>query len=225
MDFEALVKHISTIQSTLQAQAAHAVNLALTARNWLMGCYIVEFEQNGEDRAAYGEQLLKKLEQRLNVKGLNERRFREFRRLYLVYPQLKEPIAQYILAGSEIRHTLSAEFTDPIRHTVSAELQSVNNQPSEWNTQADRLFERLPYSHLKFISKIENPVKRAFYEMEAIRGCWSARELERQINSLYYERSGLSKTKKPYLLWCNGKPCRCSPKTLLTRPLRWSSWD
>ena len=83
MDFEALVKHISTILSTLQAQAAHAVNLALTARNWLMGCYIVEFEQNGEDRAAYGEQLLKKLEQRLNVKGLNERRFREFRRLYL----------------------------------------------------------------------------------------------------------------------------------------------
>ena len=78
-----------------------------------MGCYIVEFEQNGEDRAAYGEQLLKKLEQRLNVKGLNERRFREFRRLYLVYPQLKEPIAQYILAGSEIRHTLSAEFADP----------------------------------------------------------------------------------------------------------------
>ena len=56
MDFEALVKHICTIQNTLQAQAAHAVNLALTSRNWLMGCYIVEFEQNGEDRAAYGEQ-------------------------------------------------------------------------------------------------------------------------------------------------------------------------
>jgi hypothetical protein len=64
-----LVKHISTIQNTLQAQAAHAVNLALTSRNWLMGCYIVEFEQNGEDRAAYGEQLLKKLEQRLKTKA------------------------------------------------------------------------------------------------------------------------------------------------------------
>ena len=64
MNFEALVKHINTIQNTLQVQAAHAVNLALTSRNWLMGCYIVEFEQNGEDRAAYGEQLLKKLEQR-----------------------------------------------------------------------------------------------------------------------------------------------------------------
>ena len=67
MNFEALVKHISTIQNTLQAQAAHAVNLALTSRNWLIGCYIVEFEQNGEDRAAYGEQMLKKLEQRLKM--------------------------------------------------------------------------------------------------------------------------------------------------------------
>ena len=62
-----------------------------------MGCYIVEFEQNGEDRAAYGEQLLKKLEKRLNTKGLNERRFREFRRLYLVYPQLKEEVLGYVM--------------------------------------------------------------------------------------------------------------------------------
>ena len=68
MDFETLVKHISTIQDTLQRQAAHAVNLALTSRNWLMGYYIVEFEQHGEDRAAYGEQLLKKLELRLKIK-------------------------------------------------------------------------------------------------------------------------------------------------------------
>ena len=170
MDFEALVKHISTIQSTLQAQAAHAVNLALTARNWFMGCYIVEFEQNGEDRAAYGEQLLKKLEQRLNVKGLNERRFREFRRLYLVYPQLKEPIAQYILAGSEIRHTLSAEFADPIRRSPTAESsQYIQSAQNKWITPPEKLFSRLSSTHLNVISPIDNPVKRAFYEMEAIR--------------------------------------------------------
>ena len=110
MNFEALVKHISTIQNTLQAQAAHAVNLALTSRNWFMGCYIVEFEQNGEDRATYGEQLLKKQEQRLKTKGLNERRFHEFRRLYLVYPHLKEQVLHYIMAGNEIRHSASAEL-------------------------------------------------------------------------------------------------------------------
>ena len=86
-----------------------------------MGCYIVEFEQNGEERAAYGEQLLKKLEQRLKTKGLNERRFREFRLLYLVYPQLKKPIVQYITSQIQIRHSLTAEFTEPIRQSSTEE--------------------------------------------------------------------------------------------------------
>lgn len=219
MNFEALVKHISTIQNTLQAQAAHAVNLALTSRNWIMGCYIVEFEQNGEDHAAYGEQLLKKLEQRLKIKGLNERRFREFRRLYIVYPQLKEQILQYIMAGNEIRHTLSAEFTEPIRHTVCAELHTADNQTNNWNIPAERLFNRLPYSHLKFISKIENPVKRAFYEMEAMRGCWSARELERQIASLYYERSGLSKNKEALYALVQQQATPLQPKDVINTPV------
>ena len=219
MDFEALVKHISTIQNTLQAQAAHAVNLALTSRNWLMGYYIVEFEQNGEDRAAYGEQLLKKLEQRLKTKGLNERRFREFRRLYLVYPQLKEQILHYIMSGNEIRHTPSAEFTEPIRHSMCAELQTSELQQSKWNISTERLFNKLPYSHLKFISKIENPIKRAFYEMEAIRGCWSARELERQIASLYYERSGLSQNKEALSALVQQQATLLQPKDVINTPV------
>ena len=185
-----------------QAQAAHAVNLALTSRNWLMGCYIVEFEQNGEDRAAYGEQLLKKLEQRLKTKGLNERRFREFRRLYLVYPQLKEPIALYLT--SQIRHSLTAEFIEPIRRMPSAK-SAINirrmpsaelNSAKEWMIPADRLFNKLTYSNLMLISTIDNPIKRAFYEMETIRGCWSYKELERQINSLYYNSLALKEQKK-----------------------------
>lgn len=196
MNFETLTKHIATIQRTLRAQAAHAVNLALTSRNWLMGHYIVEFEQNGEDRAAFGERLLKNLEQRLNVKGLNERRFRDFRRLYLAYPQLREPVVNYIMAGHEMRHILCAGVTDPIRHTACAELKHKDNQYDKWSVPADKLFYRLPYSHLKLISQIDNPVKRAFYEMEAMRGCWSARELERQMASLYYERSGLSQNRE-----------------------------
>lgn len=230
MDFEALVKHISTIQSTLQAQAAHAVNLALTARNWLMGCYIVEFEQNGEDRAAYGEQLLKKLEQRLNIKGLNERRFREFRRLYLVYPQLKEPIALYLT--SQIRHTIYAEFTDPIRRLLTAKsdneirrlataessqhIQSIQNK---WSTPSEKLFNHLSSTHLNVISPIDNPVKRAFYEMEAIRGCWSVKELERQINSLYYERSGLSKNKEALSALVQQQATPLQPKDIINTPI------
>ena len=61
MNFESLVGRINLIQDALQAQAAHAVNLSLTARNWLVGYYIVEFEQHGEDRAKYGDKLLKNL--------------------------------------------------------------------------------------------------------------------------------------------------------------------
>lgn len=218
MDFEALVKHISTIQSTLQAQAAHAVNLALTARNWLMGCYIVEFEQNGENRAAYGEQLLKKLEQRLNIKGLNERRFREFRRLYLVYPQLKEPIALYLT--SQIRHTIYAEFTDPIRRLATAESsQHIQSAQNKWSTPPEKLFNRLSSTHLNVISPIDNPVKRAFYEMEAIRGCWSVKELERQINSLYYERSGLSKNKEALSALVQQQATSLQPKDIINTPI------
>ena len=221
MDFEALVKHISTIQNTLQAQAAHAVNLALTSRNWLMGCYIVEFEQNGEDRAAYGEQLLKKLEQRLNTKGLNERRFREFRRLYLVYPQLKESIALYLT--SQIRHSLTAEFIEPIRRMPSAK-SAINirrmpsaelNSAKEWMIPADRLFNKLTYSNLMLISTIDNPIKRAFYEMETIRGCWSYKELERQINSLYYERSGLSQNKEALSALVQRQATQLQPKDII----------
>ena len=207
MDFEALVKHISTIQNTLQAQAAHAVNLALTSRNWLMGCYIVEFEQNGEDRAAYGEQLLKKLEQRLKTKGLNERRFREFRRLYLVYPQLKEQVLHYIMAGNEIRHS------------ASAELQQSDKEYNKWINPATKIFNKIPYTHLKHIAKIDNPVKRAFYEMETIRSCWSVKELEQQIASLYYERSGLSKNKEALSALVQQQATLLQPKDVINTPV------
>ena len=219
MNFESLANHIGTIQRTMQAQAAHAVNLALTARNWLIGYYIVEFEQNGEDRATYGEQLLKKLELRLSTRGLNERRFREFRQLYQVYPQLQSPVVQYIVSNNEIRLSLSAEFMKPIRHTACAELQTFEYEKETWCVPADRLFNKLPYSHLKFISKIENPVKRAFYEIESIRGCWSARELERQINSLYYERSGLSKNKEVLSTLVQQQAAQLQPKDVINTPV------
>ena len=105
-----------------------------------MGCYIVEFEQNGEDRAAYGEQLLKKLEKQLNTKGLNERRFRYFRRLYLVYPQLKDEVLHYVMSGSKIRHT------------PSAKLQLTDRQNNALTLSPKKVFNKLPYSHLKSIS-------------------------------------------------------------------------
>lgn len=220
MNFESLVNHIDVIQNTLQAQAAHAVNLALTSRNWLMGYYIVEFEQRGEDRAAYGEQLLKKLEKRLNTKGLNERRFREFRRLYLVYPQLQQEVLSYIMSSSGNRRSLTADFETEIRRLPTAELQIVPEMTNnDWRLSAEKLFNRLSSTHLNTISAIDNPVKRAFYEMEAIRGCWSVKELERQISSLYYERSGLSKNKEALSALVQQQVVQLLPTDVINTPV------
>jgi len=185
MTFELLVKNIGGIQAALQQQAAHAVNLSLTARNWLMGCYIVEFEQNGEDRAQYGTKLLKRLEERLQTKGLTERRFREFRRLYLIYPQLGKEVLNYVGAQTyasialpeEIRRTSSAESNDTaIRRLATAEsenaiirrMASAELAQQEWLVPAEKLFYRIPLSHLTILSKIEDPLKRAFYERRLI---------------------------------------------------------
>ena len=96
MNFESLVGRINQVQDMLQAQTAHAINLAVTARNWLVGFYIVKFEQHGEDRAKYGENLLKNLTKRLNRRGLGERRLYEFRLTYIIYPQIGQVIADYI---------------------------------------------------------------------------------------------------------------------------------
>ena len=138
---------------------------------------------------------------------------------YILFIQLKEQILHYIMSGNEIRHTLSAEFTEPIRHTVCAELHTADNQINNWNIPAEKLFNRLPYSHLKFISKIENPVKRAFYEMETMRGCWSARELERQIASLYYERCGLSNNKEALSALVQQQATLLQPKDIINTPV------
>lgn len=227
MDFEALAKQIGAIQQALQAQAAHAVNLALTARNWLIGYYIVEFEQKGEDRAAYGEQLLKKLETRLNAKGLTERRFREFRRLYQVYPQLQKPVIQYLNSNADIRRLVTAEFKEPIRRLVTAKSSDARNPLStgpcnseaSWMIPAERLFNRLSSTHLTTIAEIDNPVKRAFYEMETIRGCWSVKELERQIHSLYYERSGLSQNKEALSALVQQQAAQLVPKDVINMPV------
>ena len=226
MNFDSLVHTIHSVQDALQEQAAHAVNLALTARNWLIGYYIVEFEQRGEDRAEYGEQLLKKLEISIKKKGMTERRFREFRRLYIVYPQLGSEIAKYLVSlpigfrnllnnsVKEIRQTSAKSQIPAIRRT-SAELVVAE----DWMLPAEMLFNRISYSNLSLISQIDDPVKRSFYEIENIKGCWSNRELDRQISSSYFERSGLSKNKAALSAMVKHEAVKLTPVDILHEPV------
>lgn len=196
---EMLSQQITWVQDTLQAQAAHAVNLALTARNWLIGYYIVNYEQHGADRAQYGDALLKTLAKKINRRTLGERRLYEFRQLYLCYPQL---------GGEVVRYFTNNQMVEKLRLPTAISLPSIDESKlrsttaisdvetaEAWVTPPSRLFYRMSTTHLIYLSKITDDLKRAFYEQEAIAGCWTVKELDRQVSSLYFERMGLSRDK------------------------------
>ena len=158
MNFESLVGHINQVQDVLQAQAAHAVNLSLTARNWLVGYYIVEFEQHGEDRAKYGDKLINRLAKEINRKGFETRSLHMYRRIYLVYPQLGSVIGSFLQKNNLL---LSDPGISSILQSVTAKLQNTGNQSDtimqsaiakleEWSTPADWLFYKLNYTTLAY---------------------------------------------------------------------------
>lgn len=186
MRFIQLVASIQHTHNSLQREAVKAVNRSLTARNWLIGFYIVEFEQRGEDRAKYGERLLKELSQALKqqqISNVHERELLRYRIFYFTYPYLNRAFEPQTMPDS-IRGTVSPELNQAIRGTVS----------DQFIVPPDKILNRLSFSHIVELLPIQDPLKRAFYEIECMKGTWSVRELKRQIGSLYYERSGLSAT-------------------------------
>lgn len=183
-NFEKLVGTIRNVHEEMAAQAGKAVNIRLTLRNWLFGCYIAEYELNGLDRANYGDRLLAELANRLtelNVSNCNRRQLYRYLRFYRLYP--------------EIAGTLSAQLKKMLPAGAKA-LEKVGTASPQLRNQPEKIIQRLSYSHLELIVDLDDGLKRLFYEIECIRGNWSVRELKRQICSLYYERSGLSKDKK-----------------------------
>jgi len=183
MTFEQLVDAIQQVHDSLSGQAVKAVNVSLTLRNWMIGCYIQIYEQNGSDRAAYGERLLDNLAARLEDQGLKRtsvRELRRFRRFFQMYPQIREALTP------EFHRMIPPPPNESIREALTPELAS----------PAKDILERMSFSHLAELIAINDSLKRAFYEIECIRGNWSVRELKRQIASLYYERSGYSKDKQ-----------------------------
>ena len=223
MNFESLVGHINRVQDVLQAQAAHAVNLSLTARNWLVGYYIVEYEQHGEDRAKYGEKLLKNLAQRLNRRGLGERRLYEYRLTYQVYPQLGGVVAEYVVKNGQdeiLRLTTAKSEDSTVLIEKLRSSTAISAVPQEaWQTPAKSLFYKLSATHLIYLSNFNDELKRAFYEQETIRGCWTVTELDRQVSSQYYERMGLSKDKKALQKLAMKNAQQLAPRDILHNPV------
>ncbi len=186
--YRQLVTAISAINSQMVTRVATVANQALVLRNWMVGAYIVEFEQNGADRAKYGARLLETLAGDLKakgLKGLDSRTLRDCRTLAQVYPQIRGTVSpEFALA---IGQAVSVESQKRIRGAMSPEL------PTPLSVEE---ILRFSWSHLQELIRLNAPWKRAFYENECLQGHWSVRQLQRQIESLLYERTGLSTDKK-----------------------------
>ncbi len=178
--FDFLVSTLSQTHEKFVVQTARAINTSLTLRNWLFGFYIEEYERQGVDRQQYGDKLLDQLADKLMRQGISRcdrRELYRYRQFYLTYPQ--------------IRVTLPPELQPP-----SLQQQIVESLSPQLRLSGSEILAKLSFSHIVELLKCEDASRRAFYEMECIRGSWSVRELKRQIASLYFERSGLSSNKQ-----------------------------
>ncbi len=197
MNFKHLQQNIKDLSAVLRQNAILAVNTHLTIRNWLIGFYIMEFEQNGEDRAAYGKKLLQNLSASFNEEGLSYRNLKLYRQFYTQYPQIKEYIPYFLQKYfGTIGQSPVAQLLAPTKKVTESSLS-----PTDMSAQivfTKNMIERLSYTHFTLLLPIEDVQKRHFYEAGCIKGTWSIRELKRQIDTLYFERSGMSK--KPELL-------------------------
>ena len=153
LSFDELSVCVKDLHSIAYSSAVKAINRFATIKNFLIGFYIVEYEQNGKDRATYGEKLLKKLEEKIKTKGLNETLFKICRQFYLNYPQVKDFLLQKSATASH-----------------------------QFETSAEKLISNLSFSHIREILTIDDKFERFFYETECIKCCWSVKELRRQIS-------------------------------------------
>lgn len=192
ISFTRLSDMVLQLHNATQTAAIKAVNRFATVRNYVIGYYIVEYEQHGSDRAKYGDQLLKRLAERVNKKGINETLLKVSRRFYLDYPQiydyLTKPISPTVSDNLDGKSATASHFLGQKSATVS----------HLFETPAEKLLSQLSFSHIREILTVDNPMERYFYETECMKCCWSVKELRRQISTNLYIRCGLSK--KPELL-------------------------
>ncbi len=214
MRFSELIQAIGDAHTILLRRAAQSVDTTLTVRNWIIGGYIVEYEQKGEDRAKYGDKIVRKLADALHrqrIPGASYRSLELYKRFYFDYPQIVQTVSAQFrkLKGDRfisrlIVQTPSAQSGQKLQlsslkfhRTISGESGTMPI-PSH-AVPVEKLLSTLSFSHFVELLKVDNFQKRTFYEIEAIKGNWNVRELKRNIGSLLFDRISLSKDKKSFL--------------------------
>lgn len=188
---------IKGIVEQARSNAIKAVNFTMVIAYWKIGQRIVEEEQGGKKKANYGEYLLKDLSQKLTAdfgKGFDESNLRYMRLFYVTFPirdALRHKLENNTADAKRdaVRHVLKKDKKGSIRHAVSGELPGFSIQ--------DALRPELSWTHYRLLIRVENETTRTWYMNEAADQNWSTRVLERQINSLYFERLLSTKNKKP----------------------------
>jgi predicted nuclease of restriction endonuclease-like (RecB) superfamily len=215
-DFESLVVSIVQIHQQARDFATKAVNIGLTLRNWLIGRQIEVYERQGADRATYGDKLMDTLAARLKKQGwerCDRRELYRFRQFFITYPGIVESLTPQSLLVTDLQPLMAflPQSPLPIRETVPPEPQIV--EPA-----TPPLIHRLSFTHLSELIQLPDDTQRRFYETECIRGNWSVRELRRQIDSLYYQRSGLSKDKAKLSALSHAKAETLQPAQIIRDP-------
>jgi len=206
-----LITEIVSLIEQGRKTAVRYVNTALVVTYWLVGRRIVEYEQKGKARAEYGGELLKKISVDLTKrfgKGFGYINLNLMRQFFLAYPfkrilytaseeSSKPKIIQTLSKQFQKSHTLSSQSEIP--HTLGAKF------PLSW-------------SHYCLLMRLEEHHERKFYESECISGNWSVRQLDRQIQSMLYERTALSKHKMAVIDKAHQKPIILKPEDEIKDP-------
>lgn len=192
--FDHLSHLVTQLHNSAYTASIKAVNRFATVRNYVIGFYIVEYEQHGSDRARYGDKLLKRLTEKVNRRGINETLLKVSRAFYLNYPHIKS-----YLEGKSA--TVSHQLASKSSTTSDKSSENSATASHQFITPAEQIISQLSFSHIREIMTVDEPFARFFYETECIRCCWSVKELRRQISSNLYFRAGISRN--PELLLAN----------------------
>ena len=189
--FDHLSELVQQLHDSAYSATVRAINRYATIRNYVIGFYIVEYEQHGNDRAKYGERLLKRLAERVDKKGINETLLKNCRRFYSTYPQIKDYLTGQVGATQSHESAISPTASDK-------SLEKSPTASDKFSTPAFELISKLSFSHIVELLFVDDSLARFFYETECIRCCWSVKELRRQISTNLFFRAGVSK--RPELL-------------------------
>ena len=195
VSYDSLLGDIALLFDAARGTAARSVNSIMTAAYWLVGRRIVESEQGGSAKAGYGEELIERLSEDLTARfgrGFGTVNLSQMRRFYLLWPP-----ERILHTPSEVSSDLPASEGDHgILQTLS---ERSGSPPPEVVLRLAAKHFPLSWSAYVRLLSVKSDNARRFYEVEALRGGWSVRQLARQIDSQFYERTALSRDKAAML--------------------------